>query len=381
MYAIVERRFAPTATSRYLTEALPFRTTGDEDPRDLVARLLGFGARIGGRPLAIATDDEAAVLLAENAAALGERFLLPRVPRDLPRRLASKFDLAAVCEQVGIPAPRSRRPHTHDAALAEAAQLGFPVVVKNDRVWSRLVRPGVSGTTVVHDESEMQALVDSWSTMPSVVIQEYLPREHAVDWIAHAYSGDAQLVFTGRKLRSWPPHAGVTTRAYSASNPELKDLTLELCAKTGFRGICDLDWRLDTRDGRYRLLDFNPRMGAQFRLFERADGIDVVRAMYLDLTGQPLAPAPQVDGREYVVENMDVPAALAYRRSASVASNGARPGGWRLGAPRGRYRERELAWWARDDPAPALVAAIYSAGVLGQRLTKRLRQPRRSAPR
>jgi len=40
-----------------------------------------------------------------------------------------------------------------------------------------------------------------------------------------------------------------------------------LLAKLGYRGILDLDIRLDERTGDYHLLDFNPRLGAQFRVF------------------------------------------------------------------------------------------------------------------
>jgi len=37
----------------------------------------------------------------------------------------------------------------------------------------------------------------------------------------------------------------------------------------------DLDYRFDKRDGQYKLLDFNPRIGAQFRLLVDDNGLDV----------------------------------------------------------------------------------------------------------
>jgi predicted ATP-grasp superfamily ATP-dependent carboligase len=54
----------------------------------------------------------------------------------------------------------------------------------------------------------------------------------------------------------------------------------------GFSGVPDLDYRHDERDGRYKLLDFNPRPGANFRMIENCAGIDVVRALHMDLTGR-----------------------------------------------------------------------------------------------
>ncbi|MBV9413769.1 MAG: hypothetical protein JO363_02225 [Solirubrobacterales bacterium] len=190
-----------------------------------------------------------------------------------------------------------------------------------------------------------------------MLLQEYVPRENATDWIAHAYFGaepDRDVVFTGRKLRSWPPQAGVTTYAYTSSNDEVAGLTRELCRNVGFRGICDLDWRFDSLGGEYKLVDFNPRLGAQFRLFERADGVDVIRAMHLDLTGREVPLGRQVDGRLYVVENLDLPAQIAYRRAGEIEP---------LPMP---CRHRELAWWARDDPLPAVVGGVCSAAFGGR---------------
>ena len=53
----------------------------------------------------------------------------------------------------------------------------------------------------------------------------------------------------------------------------------------------------------YRLLDFNPRLGAQFRVFRDTAGTDVALAAYLDLTDQPIPPGEQVNGRRFLVEN------------------------------------------------------------------------------
>ena len=352
VYAIVESHFAPAAHSRFLTGHVCWPTTGREEPDELVEGLLQCGRRIGRRAILVATDDEAAVLVAENAERLRERFILPATPPALPRRLASKQALRSLCVEHGIPTPVSLRPRTAAEALEGADAFGFPLVLKNDEPWLRITRPAVASTAIIRDRLELRRLVDSWPAMPSVVMQEFLPQEGAEDWIAHAYFGEAAdryVIFTGRKLRSWPPHAGVTTYAYTSSNAEVSRATLELCRKSGFRGICDLDWRFDPREGQYKLLDFNPRLGAQFRLFERADGIDVVRAMHLDLTGHDLPSVPQVDGRRYVVENLDAPAAIAYTRS-----------GERQAAPAPNVH-RELAWWATDDVMPALLAYMRSA--------------------
>ncbi|MBN0046660.1 ATP-grasp domain-containing protein [Streptomyces actuosus] len=346
MYAITEDRCTPAAASRYLSRAFTWRTTGTEEPERLVEGLVLIGRRIGRPAVLVPTDEEAAVLIAENQEALADRFLFPRVDPLLPRRLASKQQLHELCAEHGIASPAAAFPRSYDDIEAFAEKARFPVVAKNREAFLRRSQPAVNGTTRIATRAGLLDLARGWGEHPGVILQEYLPREDAEDWIVHAYFDRDSVplaMFTGVKVRSWPPHAGMTANAYAVDNPELADLAARFIKQIGFAGIIDLDLRFDRRDGQYKLLDFNPRMGAQFRLFENEWGVDVVRAMHLDLTGRPVPEGEQRDGHRYIVENIDLPALLAYRRSGYTTPHApARPTG------------TELAWLAGDDPLPFL---------------------------
>ncbi|MFE0099524.1 ATP-grasp domain-containing protein [Streptomyces sp. NPDC059009] len=350
MYAITEDRYTPAAASRHLTRAFPWRTTGTEDPERLVDGLLRVGRRIGRPTVLIPTDEEAAVLIAEHQKELGDKesgfggFLFPRVEPELPRRLASKQGLHELCVEHGIASPPAAFPQSYADIEEFAGAARFPVVAKNREAFTRRKQPAVNGTTRIETPAGLLTLARDWGERPGVILQEYLPREQAEDWIVHAYfdaDSTPLALFTGVKVRSWPPHAGMTANAYVVDNPELADLTTRFIKQIGFTGIIDLDLRFDRRDGRYKLLDFNPRMGAQFRLFESESGIDVVRAMHLQLTGRAVPEGEQRAGHRYVVENIDLPALLAYRRSGYTTPH----------AP-ARPSSTELAWLAADDMLP-----------------------------
>lgn len=354
MYAITEDRWTPAAASRHLRRAFPWRTSGTEEPRRLVDGLVRIARRIGRPTVLIPTDEEAAVLVAEHQEPLADAgYLLPRVERTLPRRLASKQGLYELCAEHGVPTPGAVFPRGR-AEVEEFAghPARFPVVVKNREAFTRRSDPAVNGTTVVPTPAGLRRLARGWGETPAVVLQEYVPREYAEDWIVHAYVGaDAtpRALFTGVKVRSWPPYAGMTAYAYVAGNPELADLVTRFVKQLGYTGVIDLDLRLDRRDGRYKLLDFNPRAGAQFRLFEDDAGVDVVRALHLSMTGREVPAGEPRFGRRFVVENIDLAARVAYRRrgggKALVRANGVEP-----------------AWWAADDPRPFLTMLARSAG-------------------
>jgi predicted ATP-grasp superfamily ATP-dependent carboligase len=358
VYAVTEDRLAPAGLSRYLTGSFRWPTTGAEPASALLAGLRGVGSRLGQPAVALATDDEAAILLAEHRRDLADLFLLPAVDPTLPGRLADKRDLYELCGKYGAPAPRTEMVDC-GADLVEAAnRIGLPIVAKNPAPWVRLLEPIVGSTTRLSTEADVAALAETLDRRGGrILVQEYLPvppgsPPGAMDWFAHTYSfrdDRPPLVFTGIKLRSWPPGGGVTARGIAVADAKLAAVTADFCRAIGYRGIADLDWRLDPRDGQFKLVDFNPRTGAQFQLFRTTAGIDVVRALYLDLIGRRVPEGRQIDGRELIVEHLDAVSGLAGRLSGRAEPAHPRP------------RHREPAWFAWDDPLPFAVATARFA--------------------
>ena len=86
----------------------------------------------------------------------------------------------------------------------------------------------------------------------------------------------------------------------------------------GYQGILDIGYRYDARDGKYKVLDVNPRIGGTFRLFVDANGMDVARALYLDMTGQAVACAACSEGRKWVVEDRDIESSYWYWRDGQL---------------------------------------------------------------
>lgn len=366
VYAVLEDRFNPAGHSRYLRDGFVWPTTGCERPSDLVDGLRAIGAELDrrlGRPvIALATGDHAAIILAEHAEALREYFLVPEVSPGLPRMLASKLGLQDLCRTNGVPTPLTLEAASPNELVSIAEEFGYPLVVKNPEPWKCVSGSALSGTTVVRSRESLATLMAGWAAMPPIAVQEYLPEERCQDWIVHAYcdeNGRCLVDFTGMKLRSMPREAGPTAFACTVRNEILAGLASDFCQRIGFCGIADLDWRFDELDGSYKLLDFNPRMGAQFRLFETESGVDVVRAMHLHLTDRPVPAGKQVDGRRIIVENLDAMATVTYRRNG-----GTRP------APVART-STELAWLALDDPLPAV---LMTARVVGPAAAQRLRK-------
>jgi predicted ATP-grasp superfamily ATP-dependent carboligase len=344
VYGVHEDRLAPAASSRYLRGRFLWRP----DPADTERVLSGLARLSGiiGRPaVLIPTDDAGAIFLAEHGAALRSSFLFPDPPPDLPRRLAGKYSLSEVCREFGVASPQTALPESLAQAREFAATTGYPVIAKLTTPWR--ASGGVRSTQVVADADELGRIYDACARADAgLMLQEFVPGGRENDWFFHGYcdpNSDCRPAFTGVKVRSYPSSAGLTSLGRSAPNDELKAEITKLLSRLGYRGNLDLDIRLDARDGRYHLLDFNPRLGAQFRLFRDTAGTDVALAAYLDLTGQPIPDKAQVEGRTFMVENYDPISAIGRFRSGEL---GLRP--WITSV----LFADELAWFARDDLSP-----------------------------
>jgi predicted ATP-grasp superfamily ATP-dependent carboligase len=119
---------------------------------------------------------------------------------------------------------------------------------------------------------------------------------------------------TGKKLRQSPVARGITSLGICLKNPVVEETTLRFMKALGYRGILDIGYRYDARDGQYKLLDVNPRIGCTFRLFVAENGMDTARALYLDLTGQPVPPSTSREGRKWLVEMPDLKSSIEYYR-------------------------------------------------------------------
>ena len=366
VYGVHERFYAPVAMSRYLAG----RFIWGPDPADIdqvTAGLKVIAERIGRPAVLFPTDDIGAIYLAQHGSELRRFFRFPEPPADLPLRLADKYCLYQLCRELEVPFPHTCVPHSLGEARDFAISAGYPLVGKITAAWE--TRGMIPSTSIIYGQDELTVIFNSCAEFGvGLILQEFIPGGTGHDWFFHGYCDSSSIcrpAFTGIKLRSFPLDAGGTTFGKSVANEKLRDQFTELLARLNFRGIMDLDIRLDARDGQYRLLDFNPRLGAQFRIFRDTAGIDVALAAYLDLTGQGIPLGQQLNERTFMAESYDPLSMLAHWRRGEL-----RPSKW-LSQARG---VDEPAWFARDDLMPFSLMCLRMTWKTAARPLRRIRR-------
>ena len=347
VYGVHESRTSPAALSRYTTGRFVWPTAGEcEHQRQLLDGIAAVAERIGRPAVLIPTDDHAARFVCDHAGVLRDWFLFADSPSELVHRVTDKAALHDWCGAHGVAVPTATVATTAADFAAYASRGPFPVVAK--RATPRLLANGrrARSTCVVRTPGELLSI----DVTAPLLLQEHIPSAWSEDWLFHGYCDHASecvVAFTGRKLRSFPAAAGETAFGRSEANPALEAHARSLLHQLGYRGVMSLDYRYDRRDGRYKLLDFNPRTGAIFRLFQTDAGVDVIRALHLDITGRAIPAGRPQTGRVVAVEGYDVRAFRAERRAGALTL---RPwlSSWRS--------VDETAWFAADDVLPAVVA-------------------------
>jgi D-aspartate ligase len=353
VYGVYEDRFTPGAMSRYVQGRFVWRNS-EVSADEFLTGMTDIARHVRRPTILIPTDDHGAILVEEHWDVLAETFVFPRQPMGLSRAVASKEGLYRLCKELGVPCPEAVFPATREDVEEFLARAIFPVVVKRTSQWWVQQDTAVKSTTIVNSPDALLEICRKVEDLSAagLMFQDYIPREQGEDWFFHGYcdeSSDCLVGFTGMKLRSYPAYAGPTTLGRCVENQALRRQAEELFKTIHYRGIMDLDYRLDRRDGQYKLLDFNPRIGAQFRLFVDEAGIDVVRALHLDLAGRAVPRSSQMEGRRFMAEHYDVVAGWAYHRDGGLTLRG-----WL----RSVRRVEEHAWFDAYDVWPFVIMSL-----------------------
>ena len=378
VHSLVESPRSPVNRSRFVHRAHAW-PDGAPSAGRFLETLQQVSERIGRPAVLIPMDDRSAISAARWADRLAGLYLMPQQSSFLLRQVADKAQLARLCEQWDVPHPRTVVPATSQEAADAARDLGLPVIAKWSRPWLLDGAAGLRSTSLVRTSDEARRLFDQSGRAGSrLLLQRHLPGGRGTDWFYHgcfAGRGAGCLIGgTGRKELAWPSGAGLTAVGRWLPNRQVEESAVRLATKLGYRGILDLDFRRDA-GGTYHLLDFNPRPGAQFRLFTDRSGLDMVRALHLDLTGRRVATPVPVAGRLFVAENYALLSALAAARQGRPRAGGSSAVAETAGA--GRERTAEAAWFASDDPAPFFAMAAGWAGRAGRKGLERLARTRR----
>jgi D-aspartate ligase len=314
--------------------ALGFRSRYAErivcpDPHSDEKRFVAF-IRALGEVVVFPTHDEALNVIARH---LGDLQVLAPFPDwDLLERVQSKRTQLETAADAGVDAPRTHYPRSAPDARGAAEELGLPVLVKPEHPvgFKQRFRRQAFRCETLEEVEDAYRRAEEFAPM----VQELVPGGDEALYTVGSYltrDGTPLGIFSGRKLRQTPRGIGTCRVGEAVWEDRAVDAALRLLRAFDYVGLSQVEFKRDARDGRFKLMEINPRLW-QWHGLAAACGVDLPRIAYADLTGESL-PAVAMDG--------------FGKRWAITLLPGERP------APqRPPYVD---AVFARDDPKPGLV--------------------------
>jgi D-aspartate ligase len=171
----------------------------------------------------------------------------------------------------------------------------FPVVVKPDRSveFKRRYKRQAFRCETQAELDDALARTEEFGP----IVQELVPGGDDALYTVGSYltrDGRALGVFSGRKLRQTPPGIGTCRVGEAVWVQEVVDSALQLLRAFGYHGLSQVEFKRDARDGRYKLMEINPRLW-QWHGLATACGVDLPRIAYADLIGDT-PPEAQMNG-------------------------------------------------------------------------------------
>ncbi len=237
--------------------------------------------------------DEGIKLMAEHRQALLEKFRLDDSDPEAQLCMLNKLSTYQHAVAAGVPTPRFWLANSRPRILALREELVFPLLVKPSLSHQFCGLFGGQKFFVVNDlEQLLDAFTKVGKTELETMLVEQIPGPDSLLCSYYTYlDADSTPLFdfTKRVIRRFPLGMGNGTYHITDWNPEVREAALKLCRFVGLRGLANVEFKRDLRDGRLKLIECNARFTAANCLVAES-GYDLASFVYNRVVGRPQRP-------------------------------------------------------------------------------------------
>jgi len=354
--------------SRYTERSFTWAGASDEGAIEFLKTLARQHGLDGW--LLIAGGDPEVRLLSQHHAALAGCFRVAVAPWETARWAHDKRLTYERAQTLGIDYPLCYQPRD----LRQVAELDcrFPVVLK-PTVRERKNAFTRAKAWRADDRASLVARYQAAAALVgerAIVLQEWIPGGGAAQF---SYAGVWQrgrplASLVARRSRQYPVDFGFTsTFVETVERREVEEAACRFLRSLDYSGLVEIEFKYDERDGRYKLLDVNPRAWTWNALGGKA-GVDFAHVLWRSAMGEAVEPLRGRADVAWMHETRDLLAASIemWRGRLSPAQY---LRSWR--------KPLALAAIAKDDPLPGVVELpLAVARVVARALPQRVRGPR-----
>ena len=299
----------------------------DADGEAWVSFMLELASSLGRKAVLIPSSDQFVTAIARHADRLQDAFILsPGLP--LQALLADKQTQYRLAATHGMPMPVTREVSNAEEASGFAREAAFPCLLKpmHFREWQRFA----PGHPLYHQKIAVARSPDDLIAFyrlaapvtPRMIAQEIIEGPDTAKRVyLSVYDIRSRRIATAmfRELRCDPLGFGPATVTEPIVDEDTDRVCDQFLRAIEFVGICEIEMKRDSRDGRVKLIEANPRLSGGGDAAPYA-GVDICWLHYLDLIGVEVAPVgPDTRDFRHIVLHADGSAVPAYWRAGLLS--------------------------------------------------------------
>ena len=336
--------------SRYATYSVATGSLREE--QQAIDTVLDVGRRFGLHGWVLyPTRDETVAAFSRHRAALAQCFRVPTPEWNTVQWVWDKRLTYRRAGELGIPTPRTWYPRS--AKDLEEIRVDAPLAIK-PAIKEHFIYATKAKAWRANTRAELQQLFARAAAEVGpgeVMIQDLIPGggEQQFAYCAFFKQGRALASMVVRRRRQHPPEFGrASTFVEAIELPILETLSERFLRAIDYYGLVELEYKLDPRDGEYKLLDVNGRTWGYHTIGSGA-GVDFPHLLFSDQMGASIEPRRGRAGVSWIRLVTDLPTGFVEVLNRRL--------GWReyLRSLKNVHVE---AVFNREDPLPGLMELL-----------------------
>lgn len=232
-------------------------------------------------------SDVAIEFLADNKDKLAKLFLLDDFTPEIHKAMLDKQKTLELARTVGVPTPNFWNVETLDDLSGIKDEITFPVMIKPIHSHLFFRHYGRKLFIVRSFADLLERMKDVVARQVDVMVCEMVPGPDNLLCSYYTYidkSGEPLFHFTKRIIRRYPVTSGGATYHITEWIPETAELGLRFFSGINYRGLGNIEFKRDLRDGNLKVIEVNARFTAAQELLLRS-GMDIAYVLYSYITG------------------------------------------------------------------------------------------------
>lgn len=309
---IIDDEHSISRFSRYSTHAVSVPDLRDE--ARTVEALLDTGRRLKLHGWVLfPTRDETVAALSRHRSHLEEIFRVPTPQWSTIERAWDKRETYRLARELGIPTPQTW--HANNIDQLRTLDIRFPVAIK-PAIKEHFFYATKAKAWRANNWAELEDLYARAAAQvgpAEVILQDLIPGDGRQQFAYCAFfdRGDSIGSMVVRRARQHPPEFGRASTFVETTESELlEEMSSRFLKAIDYYGLVEMEYKCDSRDGQFKLLDVNARTWGYHTLGFEA-GVDFPWLLFCDQLQLPVERRRARAGVSWIRMATDFPTAVS----------------------------------------------------------------------